>query len=242
MLSQKSQKATKYTEIVATTLTIESVCNTIIILLPEVISYTAICLVVDNKITICIQNSNTTRKQFLTEIIQVLQSYSYTRPFYFLQADEVLLATLFKTYQMAELKTWFMAVPKVIDRIHAVPVRQYVLDTMQFELDVSNQKDPQDSQDFYFVELLLQLVERRMTLIKRYGTIHDKGPLHNTLQLPKQAKHSDLGEHQPIIYCPECYTLFDDNYVVKIIDEQEKVRPGTGETYYCSYCDSTFHS
>lgn len=242
MLSQESKKTTRYTKIVATALTIESVYNTIIVLLPEDISYTTICLVVDNKITICIQKSNTTRKQFLTELVQDLQSYSYTRPFYFLQADEVQLATLFKTYQMTELKTWFMTVPKVIDRIHVVPIRQYVLDTMQFELDVSNKADPQGLQEYYFVELLLQNIKRKMALIKRYGAPQVKEPLHTTPQLPKQVEQVDLSEQHPIIFCPECYTLFDDNYVVKIIDEQEKVRCGTGETYYCSYCDNTFHS
>lgn len=242
MLAQESQKSTKYTEIIATKLAFESVCNTIIILLPENTSYTTVCLVVDNKIIIYIQNTNSTRKQFLTEFLQVLQSYSASRPFYFLQADEEILATLFKTYHISELKTWFMAVPKIIDRSHPVPIRQYVLDTMQFELDVSNQSDLQDSQDFYFVELLLQHLERKIALIQRFTTMQSKKTLHDIHQLPKQAEMVEPVEPQPIIYCPECYTLFDDNFIVKIIDEQEKVRPGTGETYYCSYCDFTFHS
>lgn len=136
-----------------------------LVLLPTVTqSQYAISIIIDNQLTILLQPKEIDKKQFFKEAMSFIGRQTSTKHFHFTVTEERILAKLYKELHLPEIKKWFLHISKTIVSSDLEGPDLYTIHTFTFELNAYNQSEYKYSHDFYFIELILQYLEKRIAI------------------------------------------------------------------------------
>ena len=136
--------------------------NYLVILANSTQTQFVVSLILDGQLRILLQPINVTKETFFRQIVSLLCEKSTPRQFLISETDERKLAQIYRELHIHELKDWFMRTPKRFDRSYMLKPDKDIISTLSFELEVYNQTERRRSKDFYFIELLLQFLEKKI--------------------------------------------------------------------------------
>lgn len=127
--------------------------------------------VFEKKLKIFVKSSEIPLANFLTGSFGTFIPTMTNKTYYFLKKDEELLSLFFRKYKLPIIKEWYMGIKKIIDNEQSLNFSEELLNTIEFELSVFEKDEFKRSDDFYFIELLLQRLEKRISFSKIKGKI-----------------------------------------------------------------------
>ena len=130
------------------------------------IDFHIVCMVVDNTIKILIKQECISDEEYYRAIFKILQEICTSKTFYFLKEDEINFVQIFKTYNLPIVKNWFLTVNKIIDQ-KSLPVNSEIFESIEFVLLPYQCSIYKHNKQFYFLDLLVQRIEKRITLSKK---------------------------------------------------------------------------
>jgi DEAD/DEAH box helicase domain-containing protein len=145
-----------------------------------------ITCIISNELKIFIKGEETNPATFYDDIFNNLNQVAPNQEFFFLQEDERQLATIYKIFSLSIVKDWFTSINKIINKDDILPIDTLLLETIAFELKAYNQSPNKYSTHFSFTDLLLQRLEAKIELSKKYSLQQDS----NIIDLLKETDYT----------------------------------------------------
>lgn len=130
-------------------------------------------LIINNQLFIFLKNPSVTPHDYYMHLLEFINSKDYDKMFYFTKSDELALSSIYKEFNLKDVKDWFMNVSKKIDKYHPYSLDQNLLDHINFELGIYNLDKHKHSKNFYFVELLLQHLEQKIAFSNQITRVNE---------------------------------------------------------------------
>lgn len=127
--------------------------------------YSAVfCSLINNKIKIFLKEPSSSKKGFFTSLFTILKTTDSSLPFYLLKSDEAILASLYRDFKLKIIKEWFFSITKKIDKTNKLHLSKNFDYYITFETKAYIHSSRKQSTSFYFIDLFLQYLERKISL------------------------------------------------------------------------------
>ena len=181
-----------------------------------------VCLAINGLVQIILKHDLTEEKSFYHVIYDELLSKESSKPFFFLKNDERTLSKLSKKYDLQILKDWFRSIEKKIDLVSQIPYDDNLIQTAKLEIDAFHGTKNKTSKQFYFIQLLLQRLEKKIqfsiNIAKKYGN-HSIEKIFSQSDFSLCFYHNFPPSEQSFVEIPELQAILKEKLLSKGIDK-----------------------
>ena len=181
-----------------------------------------VCLVINGLVQIILKHDLTEEKSFYHVIYDELLSKESSKPFFFLKNDERTLSKLSKKYDLQILKDWFCSIEKKIDLVSQIPYDDNLIQTAKLELDAFYVTKYKTSKQFYFIQLLLQRLEKKIHFSTNIAIKYNKPSIEKILSQTDFSLcfyHIFPSSEQTFVEIPKLHTILKEKLFSKGIDK-----------------------